>query len=205
MATIRLLSVGSRGDLQPYLANLLELQRRGHSVPLIGSVNFEAIATAYGMPFVPLPGDYRQLLGSKQGLELMQGKPVKLVSNQLLEAMLTTADAAIAGTDLLLVTPLALWGYRLAEAEGCALMVLSLRSRSSPRATMPFCASLGWCAQPAGTLLRTWLIPRAALVQPPGLDPSCGLEAIGKRGGLLLSGIALSRRRNPRFQLSTSR
>ncbi len=46
MATIRLLSVGSRGDLQPYLAILRELQRRGHAIELIGSVNFEAIATA---------------------------------------------------------------------------------------------------------------------------------------------------------------
>jgi hypothetical protein len=95
MATIQLLSVGSRGDLQPYLAILLELQRRGHAIQLIGSVNFEAIATAHAIPFVPLPGDYRQLLASKQGLE----------------AMLTTAAAAMAGTDLLLVTPLALWGY----------------------------------------------------------------------------------------------
>jgi sterol 3beta-glucosyltransferase len=76
MATIRLLSVGSRGDLQPYLAILLALQRRGHAIQLIGSINFEAIATAHAIPFVPLPGDYRQLLGSKQGLELMQGKPV---------------------------------------------------------------------------------------------------------------------------------
>ena len=46
MATIRLLSVGSRGDLQAYLAILLELQRRGHVIQLIGSINFEAIATA---------------------------------------------------------------------------------------------------------------------------------------------------------------
>ena len=105
MATIRLLSVGSRGDLEPYLAILLELQRRGHAIQLIGSINFEAIATAHAVPFVPLPGDYRQLLASKQGLELMRGKPVKLVSNQLLEAMLTTDAAAMAGTDLLLVTP----------------------------------------------------------------------------------------------------
>jgi len=44
-------------------------------------------------------GDYRQLL----------------VSKQLLEAMLTTAAAAMAGTDLLLVTPLAVWGYHLAQ------------------------------------------------------------------------------------------
>ena len=57
MATIRLLSVGSRGDLQPYLAILLELQRRGHAIQLIGSINFEAIATAHAIPFVPLPGD----------------------------------------------------------------------------------------------------------------------------------------------------
>jgi sterol 3beta-glucosyltransferase len=82
MATIRLLSVGSRGDLQPYLAILLELQRRGHAIQLIGSINFEAIATAHAVPFVPLPGDYRQLLASKQGLE----------------AMLKTAAAAMAGT-----------------------------------------------------------------------------------------------------------
>jgi sterol 3beta-glucosyltransferase len=71
MATIRLLSVGSRGDLQPYLAILRELQRRGHAIQLIGSINFEAIATAHAVPFVPLPGDYRQLLASKQGLEAM--------------------------------------------------------------------------------------------------------------------------------------
>jgi len=125
MAMIRLLSVGSRGDLQPYLAILLELQRRGHSVQLIGSINFEAIATEHAVPFVPLPGDYRQLLRSKQGLKMMRGRPVQLVSKQLLEAMLTTADTAMAGTDLLLLTPLALWGYHLAEAEGCPLMVLS--------------------------------------------------------------------------------
>ena len=31
----------------------------------------------------------------------------------------------MAGNDLLLVTPLALWGYHLAEAAGCPLLVLS--------------------------------------------------------------------------------
>ena len=40
MALIQLISVGSRGDLEPYLALLLELQRLGHRVTLIGSTNF---------------------------------------------------------------------------------------------------------------------------------------------------------------------
>jgi hypothetical protein len=49
MATIRLLCVGSCGDLQPDLTILLEFQRRGHSVQLIGSINFEAMTMAISM------------------------------------------------------------------------------------------------------------------------------------------------------------
>ena len=68
MAKVRLISVGSRGDLQPYLAILLELQRLGHQVSLIGSVNFQAVADAHALPFVPLPGDFTSLLSSEAGL-----------------------------------------------------------------------------------------------------------------------------------------
>ena len=118
MARIRLISVGSRGDLQPYLAILLELQRRGHQVSLIGSVNFQAVAEAHALPFVPLPGDFTSLLSSEAGLALMQGKPVRLISDALLAELLETAHAAMEGTDLLLVSPLCLWGYHLAEAIG---------------------------------------------------------------------------------------
>jgi sterol 3beta-glucosyltransferase len=125
MARIRMISVGSRGDLQPYLAILLELQRRGHQVTLIGSVNFQAVAEAHGLPFVPLPGDFTSLLRSEAGLALMQGKPVRLIADALLAELLHTGHAAMEGTDLLLVSPLCLWGYHLAEAAGCPLVVLS--------------------------------------------------------------------------------
>lgn len=117
--------MGSRGDLQPYLAILLELQRRGHQVTMIGSVNFQAVAEAQAVPFVPLPGDFTKLLRSDQGLQLMQGKPVRLISDALLSELLETAHPAKEGTDLLLVSPLCLWGYHLAEATGCRLVVLS--------------------------------------------------------------------------------
>ena len=120
-----MISVGSRGDLQPYLAILLELQRRGHQVTLIGSVNFQAVVEAHELTFVPLPGDFTTLLRSEAGLALMQGKPVRLISDALLAELLTTAHAAMEATDLLLVSPLSLWGYHLAEAAGCPLVVLS--------------------------------------------------------------------------------
>ena len=110
MARIRLISVGSRGDLQPYLAILLELQHRGHQVTLIGSLNFQAVAESHAVPFLPLPGDFTTLLNSEAGLALMQGKPVRLISDALLRELLETAHAAMEGTDLLLVSPLCLWG-----------------------------------------------------------------------------------------------
>ena len=125
MALIQLISVGSRGDLEPYLALLLELQRRGHSVTLIGSTNFADAARKAAIAFAPLPGNFRDLLGSPAGRELMQGKPVRLVSDALLQQWLTTAQEAIRGCDLLLVPPLALWACHLAEAEGCRFAVLS--------------------------------------------------------------------------------
>lgn len=125
MARIRLISVGSRGDLQPYLAILLELQRRGHQVTLIGSVNFQDAAETHGVSFIPLPGDFTTLLRSEAGLALMRGRPVRLINDALLRELLNTAHAAMEETDLLLVSPLCLWGYHLAESAGCPLMVLS--------------------------------------------------------------------------------
>jgi len=97
MALIQLISVGSRGDLEPYLALLLELQRLGHSVTLIGSTNFADAARKAAIAFAPLPGNFRDLLGSPAGRELMQGKPVRLVSDALLQQWLTTAREAIRG------------------------------------------------------------------------------------------------------------
>ena len=66
MASIHLISVGSRGDLEPYLALLEELRRRKHQVHLIGSVNFEEACRDRDLRFTcllytsPSPRDKRQ-------------------------------------------------------------------------------------------------------------------------------------------------
>ena len=46
MASIHLISVGSRGDLEPYLALLEELRRRKHQVHLIGIIRIMTIKVA---------------------------------------------------------------------------------------------------------------------------------------------------------------
>jgi len=125
MASIHLISVGSRGDLEPYLALLEELQRRNHQVHLIGSANFKETCRDRALRFTELPGDFRELMGSEAGLQLMEGSAVRLINDDLLAAWLKAARQAIRGCDLLIAPPLAIWAYHLAEAEGCRFAVTS--------------------------------------------------------------------------------
>ena len=57
-----LLSVGSRGDTQPYLALALALKARGHQARLCAPSNFAPLAQGLGVDFVPLPWDTQRAL-----------------------------------------------------------------------------------------------------------------------------------------------
>jgi sterol 3beta-glucosyltransferase len=56
-----LLTYGSRGDVQPFVALALGLQKAGHSVRLAAPHRFAGFASQYGIPFTPLPGDPEQM------------------------------------------------------------------------------------------------------------------------------------------------
>ena len=54
---ITILTYGSRGDVQPFLALAVGLQRAGHVVKLAAPYRFENSVIPYNIPFVPLAGD----------------------------------------------------------------------------------------------------------------------------------------------------
>jgi UDP:flavonoid glycosyltransferase YjiC (YdhE family) len=54
---ITILTYGSRGDVQPYLALAVGLQRQGHAVQLAAPYRFADFVNSYGVGFVPLAGD----------------------------------------------------------------------------------------------------------------------------------------------------
>lgn len=54
---ITILAYGSRGDVQPFLALAIGLQKAGHRVKLAAPHCFEGFVNAYNVPFVPLTGD----------------------------------------------------------------------------------------------------------------------------------------------------
>jgi sterol 3beta-glucosyltransferase len=52
-----ILTYGSRGDVQPFLALAIGLQNSGHKVKLVAPHRFVDFAEPYNIPFVPLAGD----------------------------------------------------------------------------------------------------------------------------------------------------
>lgn len=68
---ITLVTTGTWGDVQPFLALALGLQERGHDVVLAAPVNFSSQIASYGVPYTPLAGDTQAILASEQGRSWM--------------------------------------------------------------------------------------------------------------------------------------
>lgn len=68
---ITLISIGSRGDIQPYVALGVALKRAGYDIQIAIPENFEAFATSQGLDFRPIRGDWQALLQGEAGKMLM--------------------------------------------------------------------------------------------------------------------------------------
>lgn len=69
---ITILTAGTRGDTQPFIALGLALEKRGHHITLVGMQNYADFVSAYGLKFHPIEGDVTQAMGSKEAQFAMQ-------------------------------------------------------------------------------------------------------------------------------------
>ena len=69
---IALLTLGTRGDVQPYAVLGQALQRRGHHVTLSTAKNFEALVRSYGIGFTPVEADFQAFMETEEGKKMMK-------------------------------------------------------------------------------------------------------------------------------------
>lgn len=67
-------TLGTRGDVQPYVALARALVGRGHAVQLAAPAQFEGFVTARGIAFVPLPEEFLALLDTPEAKALAGGR-----------------------------------------------------------------------------------------------------------------------------------
>ncbi|MDJ1498658.1 glycosyltransferase [Cytophagaceae bacterium DM2B3-1] len=69
---IALLTLGTRGDVQPYAILGQALARKGHKVTLATAGNFESLVKSYQIDFCPVKADFQALLDSEEGKKMMK-------------------------------------------------------------------------------------------------------------------------------------
>lgn len=95
---IAILTLGSRGDVQPYLALAKALRVRGHGVRLYAPDNFEAWVTGHGVPFHGLGLDIQAFLQDPGVRAALTGNVLKIgkIWRTHIRAMMETTLAAVA-------------------------------------------------------------------------------------------------------------
>ena len=69
-----LVSVGTRGDMEPFLAIAQLLQKHGHNTICAFPTQFQALAVDAGLPFYPLSKEFIELIEGEDAVNLMGGK-----------------------------------------------------------------------------------------------------------------------------------
>ena len=69
---IAIIAMGSRGDIQPYIALGKGLKAAGHIVRLITHENFEALVSSYGLEFCPVKGNVQEFMETPEMLTLLE-------------------------------------------------------------------------------------------------------------------------------------
>ncbi len=123
---VTMLAVGSRGDVQPYVALGRRLERAGHDVVVATHARFEGFVRAQGLGFASLAGDPRAGVESEVGRAWLDSgrNPVAFTYNfarlmrSHLEESLPDTWRACQGAELILASALGLAGFHVAERLG---------------------------------------------------------------------------------------
>ncbi|MBS1661427.1 MAG: glycosyltransferase family 1 protein [Bacteroidetes bacterium] len=131
-----IITTGSRGDVQPFVALALSLMDAGHDVTLVAPENFAAFVQGFGIPYLPITGDSERIINTPAALKLLEGGSVFKFFYHLQKITARTADQsnqdildACSRLDNLIVSVLPLpIVYSIAEKyhKKCAVVFLSL-------------------------------------------------------------------------------
>ena len=145
---VAIVTIGTQGDMQPFVSLGMGLMRAGHAVKVLTHEPFREFVCAHRLQFSPLSGDPRMLLNSEQGLLVHQHsltshiRHLSQLSGSIALRVLEEIGGAIKESDVIISNLLALFGtYHYAEKMKVPLFV-GTSFPVSPTDNFP-CASFG--------------------------------------------------------------
>lgn len=197
MAKILILTLGSRGDVQPYVALGVALTRRGHEVAVSTGQGFDDLITGHGLASVPLSVDILALIDTPEiqaAMKSLRGKwrafrsTKALMMRQLDDMWAIARDIA---PDIIVYHPKAYPAPYLARALGAIAIPSFLQPGFAPTGAFPtplvqipdflrvtnrvsHRMMLALMRLGTGTLFRPWLQGNPDVAASPRLDLLAG-------------------------------
>jgi sterol 3beta-glucosyltransferase len=148
-----LLTVGSRGDVQPFVALAVRLRASGHAAVLAAPAVFSGLAEAYDVPFVPLELDMGQVgeaVAGRYGLRHVM-RFCQAMGQRAAAVLPALGNAADGGADLVVHHPVLPLGQHVAELLGVPAVVGQAMPALVPTREFP---STVWPCRVPGMLNR---------------------------------------------------
>ena len=121
---VRIITIGSEGDVRPYVALGVGLRKAGHDVRVATHTGFELLVREHGLDFAPVAGDPRKMADKPQLRALQDNgrsplqwwKTFKEVDAPLMRQRLRDCWEACSDADAIVVSVLpCLFGYAIAK------------------------------------------------------------------------------------------
>ena len=120
---ITIVTIGSRGDIQPFLALGVGLSQAGHQVKLATHDSFASWIKSSGLDFAKLEGNPQEWLESEAGKRIMESakNPLQFIRlfgeavNPMIDSLMTDAWIACQGADTIISHLIVAWVHDLAR------------------------------------------------------------------------------------------
>ncbi|MEL6456793.1 MAG: glycosyltransferase [Cyanobacteria bacterium J06621_15] len=119
---ITILTLGSRGDVQPFIALGIGLKQAGYQVKIASQATFESDIRSRGLEFALISGNPKEGIESAQGQAMLKAQnPIAFVRRlgdllePVMEPVLLDSWSACQGTDAIIGGGFPFWGFDIAE------------------------------------------------------------------------------------------
>lgn len=141
-----IVTYGSRGDVQPYIALSLGLKERGHQVTLLANENFKEMAGDYGVDFYPLHGNIQALIETPEVMRIIKSgntvsfmRRLQKMSHEVQPRVCADLLKGLTNIEVIVASPLSLlWIYSVAEKMGKQWAIVQLSIPATPTREFPF-------------------------------------------------------------------
>ncbi|HLA59895.1 MAG TPA: glycosyltransferase [Puia sp.] len=141
-----IVAIGSRGDVQPYIALALGLKERGHDATIVAHENFRGYVEGYGIGFLPVKGDVEFMLQSAEGMKMVRDGSLRAFTRYLQKVNRITSESIALDimsefkkADVLVASLLAMpWVHAIAEKLGKKWAIVQLNLPATKTIAFPF-------------------------------------------------------------------